>query len=91
MKHYSEIKNRVIDQEIDLQVLLDFLKAKPFAISPPIEVENSFMMGLANDDLDEGICIHLALSAFSEVATLLFTNRDRDTYIYVHSLKQLIN
>ena len=49
------------------------------------------MMGLANDDFNEGICIHLPLSALSEVATLLFTDRDRDTYIYVHSLKQLIN
>ncbi len=56
-----------------------------------MEVDNSFMMGLASDDLSEGICIHLPLSALSEVATLLFTDRDRDTHVYVHSLKQLIN
>ena len=91
MEHGPGIKSRVINREIDLQVLLDSLNAKPFAISPPIEVENSFMMGLANEDLSEGICIHLPLSALSEVATLLFTTGDRDTHIYVHSLKQLIN
>jgi len=49
------------------------------------------MMGLANADLSEGTCIHLPVSALSEVATLLFTGRNRDTHIYVHSLKQLIN
>jgi len=57
-------KNRVLDREFDLQLLLDSVKAKPFAISPPIEVENSFIMGLANDDLNEGICIHLLYRLF---------------------------
>ena len=85
------IKSRVIEQEIDLRVLLGSLAAKPIAISPPIEVEDSFVMGLANKDLQEGICIHLPLSALSEVATLLFTTGDRETPVYVHSLKQLIN
>ena len=60
MKHYSQIENRLIDEEIDLQLLLDFLKAKPFAISPPIEVENSFIMGLVNDHLE--LCSGLAIS-----------------------------
>ena len=91
MESRPGIKSRVIDREIDLQAFLGSLTQKPFAISPPIEVENSFMMGLANEDLQEGICIHLPLSALSEVATLLFTTGDRDTPVYVHSLKQLIN
>ncbi len=47
----SGIENRVIDREIDLRILLSSLHAKPFAISPPIEVDNSFMMGLASEDL----------------------------------------
>ncbi len=91
MEIYSSINTRVIDQEIDLRVLLNSLSGKSFAISPPIEVDNSFMMGLANDDLSEGICFRLPLSALSEVATVLFTGRDKDIPIYVHSLKQLIN
>jgi DNA polymerase I len=91
MDYRPGIKNRVISREIDLQVLLSSLSAKPFAISPPIEVENSFMIGLASEDLPTGLCIYLPLSALSEVATLLFTDRDGDTSVYVHSLKQLIN
>ena len=91
MEYRPGIKSRVIDQEIDLRVLLRSLQAKPFAVSPPIEAENSFMMGLANDDLSKGIFIHLPLSALSEVAKLLFTNGDGEIPIYLHSLKQLIN
>ena len=91
MKSRPGIKNRVINREIDLQVFLASLNAKPFAISPPIEVDNSFIMGLTSEKLQEGICIHLPLSALSEIATLLFTTEDRDIPIYVHSLKQLIN
>ncbi|MBI5250190.1 MAG: hypothetical protein HY912_11910 [Desulfomonile tiedjei] len=83
------IKRGIVNQEIDLQVLLSSLEAKPFAISPPIEFENSFMMGVANEDLQ--VCIHLPLSALSEVATLMFTTGDRNTSIYIHSLKPLIN
>jgi hypothetical protein len=79
MEIYSPINARVIDQELDLRALLNSLSGKSFAISPPIEVDNSFMMGLANEDLSEGICFHFPLSALSEVATLLFTDRDRDT------------
>jgi len=91
MKYRPGIKNRVISRQVDLQVLLCSLTGKPLAISPPIEVEDSFMMGLANGDIPEGICMHLPLSALSEVAALLFTNGDRETPVYVHSLKQLIN
>jgi DNA polymerase I len=91
MDSRSEIKIRVINREIDLQVLPASLNARPFAISPPIELENSFIIGLAGEDLHEGICIHLPLSALSDVATLLFTNGDKETPVYVHSLKQLIN
>jgi DNA polymerase-1 len=46
-------------------------------------------MGLANEDLR--LCLHLPLSALSEVVTLLFAARDGDTPIYVHSLKQTTN
>jgi len=91
MKYRPGIKSRVINRELDLQALVSSLTGKPLAISPPIEVENSFMLGLANGDMPEGICMHLPLSALSEVATRLFTNGDRETPVYVHSLKQLVN
>jgi hypothetical protein len=85
------IKSGLINEEIDFQAFLRSLIHKPFAISPPIEFENSFIMGLANEDLHEGLCIHIPLPALSEVPTLLFVSAGRDTPVYVHSLKQLIN
>jgi len=91
MDYRPGIKSGVMNREVDLQLLLQSLQARPFAISPPIEIENSFMMGVANDDLLEYVRIHLPLSALSEVAKLLFTRGDRDIPVYVHSLKQLIN
>jgi len=87
---FSEIKSRVINREIDLKLLLCSLQAKPFAISPPIEVDGSFMVGLASRDPCEGVCIHMPVSAIPQVAGQLFTNGDGKTPIYVHSLKQLI-
>lgn len=91
MEYRPGIKTIVIAREVDFRVLLSSFAGKPFAISPPIEVENSFMMGLASEDLPKGLCLHLPLSALSEVAALLFTRGDRETPVYVHSLKQLIN
>jgi|GEM_PF-636745 len=85
------MKNRLLNREIDLHLLLRSLQAKPFAVSPPIEVDGSFMMGLASRDLIEGVCIHMPVSALSQVVGQLFTNGDRETPIYVHSSKQLIN
>jgi len=85
------IKNRVLNREIDLQLLFRSLQLKPFAISSPIEVDGSFMMGLASRDLYDGVCIHMPVSALSQVAEQLFTMGDGKTPIYVHSLKQLIN
>lgn len=83
------IKSGVLAREIDFPDLLSFLAGKPFAICPPIEFENSFMMGMASEDLQ--LCIHLPLSALSQMAALLFATGDGDTPIYVHSLKQTIN
>jgi len=90
MNFCPEIKSRVINREIDLKLLLCSLQAKPFAISPPIEVDGSFMVGLASRDPCEGVCIHMPVSAIPQVAGQLFTNGDGKTPIYVHSLKQLI-
>jgi DNA polymerase I len=90
MEYRPGIKSRVINREIDLRLLLASLHAKPFAINPPIEVENSFMMGLAYEDMPTGICIHLSLSVLSEVTSLLLTTGGGETTVYVHSLKQLI-
>jgi DNA polymerase I len=83
------IKIGIIDEDMDFQAFLGSFTRKPFAISPPIEVDSSFMMGLANEDLQ--LCIHLPLSALPEFVALLFTTGDRDTPIYAHSLKQFIN
>jgi DNA polymerase I len=82
------IKSEVINREIDFQAFLSSV-TQPFAISPPIEFENSFMMGMANGDLE--LCIHLPFSVRKEVATLLFTTGDGVASIYAHSLKQTIN
>jgi hypothetical protein len=75
MEIYSPINTRVIDQELDLRALLNSLSGKSFAISPPIEVENSFMMGLANDDLNEVIC------SFRGRYAPVYEQRQRYTYI----------
>ncbi len=91
MDYLPGIKSRVIDREVDFRALLGSLRSKPFAISPPIEVDSSFLIGLASEDMPEGLCIHLPLSALSKVAALLFATGDRETPMYVHSLKQLIN
>lgn len=91
MEYRPGIKSGLIDRESDLRALVYSLAGTSFAISPPIEVDDSFMMGLAREDLTEGLCIHLPLSALSEVAESLFTGEDRGSPIYVHSLKQVIN
>ena len=90
MKNRPGIKSRVIAREADFRGLPSFLAGKPFAVSPPIEGDDSFMMGLASEDLQEGLCLHLPLSALTEVAALLFTTGNEETPVYVHSLKQLI-
>jgi DNA polymerase I-like protein with 3'-5' exonuclease and polymerase domains len=89
MNSRSGTKSGAINQETDLRTFLGSLTCKSFAISPPVEFGNSLMMGVANEDLQ--LCIHLPLSALSQVATLLFTTGDENTPIYVHSLKQIIN
>jgi DNA polymerase-1 len=91
MEYHPGIRSGLIARDSDLRALVYSLADKPFAVSPPVEVEDSFMMGLASEDLPEGLRVHLPLSALSEVVTLLFATEDGKMSIYVHSLKQLIN
>ena len=45
------IKSGVINREIDFRAFIGSLVHRPFAISPPTEFENSFIMSVANEDL----------------------------------------
>ncbi len=68
--------------------LSQFLKDKPFAVSAPIQLGESFLIGVSWGSLESSTCIHLPLSELPSFSQSLFNLKD--SQIYVHAFKEII-
>src|SRR5271157_317603 len=90
------MRDKLIEMEIPLIInnssmllsLSKFMQGKTFAISPPIQLGESFLVGVSWGSLESSTCVRLPLSVLPSFSHSLF--RVEGSHIYVHSFKEII-
>ncbi len=78
----------VITKMDELEQLFRYIRGVPFSVSPPLEIDGTFMLGVFAHPEECCTCIHVPTSALPDAAKALFASEG--SQIRVHALKEII-